>query len=421
MKDMKDIVIGNILIEPKGSFQLISALVGPYPIWYRVSSEYSIAPNDATCFLSSALVPAMLIGRDITVDPEYFISQNLMDNLDRIQEIFTCWNPIFKKISVQARTKTLNSSGVNCSAFFSGGVDGSYTLLKHKDILENLILINGFDFNMDSNTWRNMVERNQKIAKMMGKNLITIETNLKEFTAHFGLSRFANYGATLASVAQLLNVRDIYLSAALTYEYIIPDGSHPLLDPLWSTETCKLHHTGLESDRMKKVELVKNVPEVLSNLWVCWEDPRVNCGTCSKCIRTYIALKLSNIDDFPFQQAIRPKDICSVTIRNDEELSFFELFLTAANNRNKKLISKQLTKIILKYKFKAVVRYLDDKLLSSTLTHWKRQRIGIKDDLVDISLTARYTDKLMLRTIIEKLDGQKKYNSTICIGSVFFT
>jgi len=107
----------------------------------------------------------MLLGENIVVDEKYTVSEKLLTQLDAIQKIFNCWNPIFKFISVTSATKKIVASYLSASCFFSGGVDGSYLLIKHKDIIENLVLINGFDFNMDDITWQNMINRNTEILK----------------------------------------------------------------------------------------------------------------------------------------------------------------------------------------------------------------------------------------------------------------
>jgi len=113
----------------------------------------------------------------------------------------------------------------------------------------------------------------------------------------------------LASVGQLLNANTVYISAAVTYDQIHISGSHPLLDNLWSTESCEFHHTELEANRIQKIALIKQSPEILANLWLCWKDPKVNCGRCSKCVRTYISLLLSNAEGIPFALPVLLSDI----------------------------------------------------------------------------------------------------------------
>lgn len=387
--------ISNITIAKKLGQKKISANIGPYSLWFKFSDKIQLQSHDATPFLTSALLPAMLLGEDIIVDEKYTVSEKLLIQLNTIQEIFNSWNPIFKFISITAATKKIVASDLSVSCFFSGGVDGSYSLIKHKETIENLVLINGFDFDMDAITWQNMISRNVEIAKISGKRLITVETNLKAFTTNFYMARFVNFGASLASVGQLLNASTFYLSAATTYGEIHRSGSHPLLDSLWSTESCEFHHTGLEANRIQKIALIKQFPEILANLWVCWKDPKVNCGRCSKCVRTYISLLLSNTVGIPFAQQVRLSDIKKISIKSKEELSFFEAFYDAAEKNDMKEVKKYLAILLIKSKGKSFLRLLDRLLLNSIFQRWQKRRLGLLSQLTDISLELRYTDSHM--------------------------
>lgn len=411
--------IENIIVVYENDHINVSAQIGPYPLWFKFNNDFLIDPNDATCFLSNALIPAMLLGEDIVVSQQYHVSQKLLKNITKIQDVFNFWNPIFKKINITATSKILNNDAAGCGSFFSGGVDGSYTLLKYKKEIEYLILINGFDFNMDTNTWKTMVARTKKIATLTNKQLITVETNFKEFTSNFGLSRFSNFGSNLASISQLLNLKRCFISAADTFDHLFPSGSHVQLDYLWSTETCKIEHVGLEANRKDKLVLIKNAPNLLANLWVCWEDPKVNCGKCSKCIRTFVSLLLCNIDDFPFQQPILIKDVSNMIIKGSEELFFVEQFFLDSKKQNIKALTWQLAKLIFKLKSKLFLKDMDRYLFNSFFENWKRRKIAISDDMMGISVLPRYTDHYVCEEVKRNHMKQKPYKSQLGIGTIF--
>ncbi|TWX71035.1 hypothetical protein ESZ36_05225 [Colwellia demingiae] len=411
--------IENIMVVYENDHINVSAQIGPYPLWFKFNNDFLIDPNDATCFLSNALIPAMLLGEDIVVSPQYHVSQKLLKHITKIQDVFNFWNPIFKKINITATSKILNNDAAGCGSFFSGGVDGSYTLLKYKKEIEYLILINGFDFNMDTDTWKAMVTRTKKTATLTNKQLITVETNFKEFTSNFGLSRFSNFGSNLASISQLLNLKRCFISAADTFDHLFPSGSHVQLDYLWSTETCKIEHVGLEANRKDKLFLIKNEPNVLANLWVCWEDPKVNCGKCSKCIRTFVSLLLCNIDDFPFQQPILIKDVSNMIINGSEELLFVEQFFLEAKKQNIKALTWQLAKLIFKLKSKLFLKDMDRYLFNSVFENWKRRKIAISDDMIGISVLPRYTDHYVCEEVKLNHLKQKCHKSQVGIGTIF--
>jgi hypothetical protein len=72
------------------------------------------------------------------------------------------------------------------------------------------------------------------------------------------------------------------------------EGTHPDLDPLWSTESLDVVHEPCP-DRFEKTRAIAGVPAVLEALHVCSErrgDPG-NCGRCAKCVVTALALDAS--------------------------------------------------------------------------------------------------------------------------------
>ena len=98
----------------------------------------------------------------------------------------------------------------------------------------------------------------------------------------------------LASVGLLFQARfrTILISAAHTYADLGPWGSHPLLDPLWSTELTEFVHHGAHATRVDKCRVLANSEVAMRHLRVCWEnrEGRYNCGECEKCLRTMVNL-----------------------------------------------------------------------------------------------------------------------------------
>ncbi len=411
--------IGNIDVSEFESHTQVSGSIGRFPLWFKYSPGHRVDNEDATSFLIAALTPAMLLGEDVIVEDRYYVSEKVFNNIPLIQTIINCWNPIFKKIKVQARTSANMPRKTGCAAFFSAGVDSLYTLVKHRQKIDQLILVNGFDFNADATAWEVMIKRCQRIAGIYKKDLLVVETNLKEFNSFFNLSRFANFGATLSTIAQLMDFKTVFLNSADTYEKIFTSGSHPLLDPLWSTEVCEIIHTGLEADRTRKIELIKSDPHALHNLWFCLKDPNANCGKCNKCIRTYIALKLNGVDDFKFSNPVQISDIAKMSIDNEEILNFFEKFRNFACEQHQHDVDRQLRKLILKYKVKSFMKDIDTYVFNSKIQNWKRRRSKSQKELTNISVLPRYTDELMLRHTFQDLASRPTVESKVLSSSVF--
>ncbi|SMY03441.1 hypothetical protein BANT918_02833 [Brevibacterium antiquum CNRZ 918] len=86
------------------------------------------------------------------------------------------------------------------------------------------------------------------------------------------------------------------LPATYSYADQYPWGSHPLFDPLWSTEYLKVVHDGAEATRVEKTQRISDNPSAQQHLRICFQKKGdYNCGQCSKCIRTKIALELSGV------------------------------------------------------------------------------------------------------------------------------
>jgi len=251
------------------------------------------------------------------------ISPLLAGNLETICDIYAAWIDGHKvPLNFEISSNIANAaSGV--SLFFSGGVDSSYSLIKHQEEIDNLILVHGFDVPVvDTEAFALAETRVRETARLFDKRLIVVRTNLREEQPHIREGWGMYHGAALATVALALapSHGKVYIASSTSYPFLHPWGSHPLLDPLWSTEAVKIVHDGGET-RMNKLRVVIQYPEVLSRLRVCWENPRsYNCGLCGTCIKTMLGLRALGIEHcaaFPDtltpervrQQAILPRSI----------------------------------------------------------------------------------------------------------------
>src|SRR5207237_184203 len=179
----------------------------------------------------------------------------------------------------------------------SGGLDSFYTLLKHREEITHLILVHGFDMELRAVRRREQVANVLKRAAAdLGKPLIEVETNLRAFADRYVGWSEHYFGSALASVALLLSgvLGKVYVGASFTEEVSVPMpwGSHPHLDPLWSTEATKIVFDGMECGRPAKAARIADSEVALHSLRVCWESPdgTYNCGRCEKCLRTMVNL-----------------------------------------------------------------------------------------------------------------------------------
>lgn len=186
------------------------------------------------------------------------------------------------------------------------GVDSFYSLLKnerdHPDertTVTHLLSVHGFDAahgGWDERFPSDLLEGFQGVAAEKGKNLVPVVTNVRNVGARLAPWTMMHGGA-LASVALALGTAfsRVTIAASSTYANLVPWGTHPLLDPLWSTESLTVVHDGCEMDTIDKTWFVSESSLVMDWLRVCpGYGSEYNCGRCMKCQRTMIDLMLQD-------------------------------------------------------------------------------------------------------------------------------
>jgi hypothetical protein len=177
--------------------------------------------------------------------------------------------------------------GVAC--FFSGGVESLYTVLRHRDEITALVFVTGIDVLLGDVELRKTVSGSvQSAASKLGLPLIEVETDLKNFsdrTARWDLY----HGAALAAIGLLLAPQfgKIYIAGPDSWLRLYANGTHPLLDPLWSTEDFEIVPDP-EAERWEKLLFLAGCGFDCSDLRVCYENRggALNCGRCDKCVMT---------------------------------------------------------------------------------------------------------------------------------------
>jgi hypothetical protein len=258
-------------------------------------------------FLAAFLVPTMFLGEELAIQAP--VSIRLLDSLATVQIILNHWFPaILREVAVHA-PHVLKAAGPEerrgTASFFSGGVDSWYSLLKHSNEISALVTVKGFDIPFrDETVFNDLAAANQRIATAVGKEFIAVETNLRDcldptcaplgrrFDGDFW--GYQLHGAFLASVGLCLQrqFRRVIIPSSWPYHRLQPWGTHPLLDPLWSTGWTEFIHDGCERERLEKLRMVSRSPAALQHLRVCpvYTPGRYNCGACEKCLRTMLML-----------------------------------------------------------------------------------------------------------------------------------
>lgn len=283
-------------------------------VWFRFPAS-EIPPNPGDVMLCALLVPCMQAGEDLDIAAP--VSPGLMAAVPGIQDRMLAWYPSFRHARVRAPAGEITWNGnPRTAACFSGGVDSIYTALDPDLEADALVLVHGFEnpaHRLDLlRTTRDAVE---PAARFLGKEVMLVSTNLRSL-ADRGQPRwgprfngrffgFCWMGSFLAAVGHCLKGRfnRFVIPASMSLDALHPYGSHPHLDPLWSSEGLRIIHHGAGADRIRKIRhIVETSVEMVQWMQVCESNPpgETNCGTCDKCLRTRLALHLAGAGrDFP--------------------------------------------------------------------------------------------------------------------------
>jgi hypothetical protein len=199
-----------------------------------------------------------------------------------LQHLFTHWFPDrFAPVELSLLEAVLApapESSRGTAAFFSGGVDSFFTALELSGELDAVIHVTGFDHGIgrvDEPDEHTIDAAIACAADALGLELLRVRTNLRAFSDRFVLWGDHYVGSALATVATLLagRFRLVYVPATHTYDDLFPYGTHPLVEPLWSTDAVELRLHGCNVPRPAKITRVARSQAALDALRVCWHNP----------------------------------------------------------------------------------------------------------------------------------------------------
>jgi hypothetical protein len=155
-----------------------------------------------------------------------------------------------------------------------------------------------------------------------------------------GVWSYLHHGAALAAVvhAATRDPAQVFLAASFDVPHMVPWGSHPLVDPQYSSQRITLIHEGIRFSRLAKVREIAHSRFGLANLRVCPANAagRLNCGVCEKCIRTRLELLAAGIDESPaFGPSAMPAEqlASKLAIESEYQTAYYEEVQAALRGR----------------------------------------------------------------------------------------
>lgn len=288
----------------------------PQEIYYSTPEAHAGMISRATDpFLCSTVMAAAyeLESRVLFEDP---VCPLLLEGVRAALEYQQTARRDFRPIAIEGPTTdgprspmTTPTSGV----MFSGGLDSLATLQNNRrsfgpEDVEyfryGIVLSAGFDlFEISPGTayWSQL----EQIANSVDLELIPVRTNVRTLQPadHFFLSYL--FGPLLASLGHFLagGLTRVAIGSSGTPDREHLHGSHPDIDPLFSSGALTVIHDLDTTTRLEKSRSIAQWPEVRGKLRVCLRPPRpgresINCGECEKCVRTMLTfLALGHLDE----------------------------------------------------------------------------------------------------------------------------
>ncbi len=269
-------------------------------IWFRCLGRRLEVSGESV--VAALFLPVLVAGIEVECPLE--VDAEFSAGVARLESVFAGWCGVAQAGRIRSRATRAGGSvsGARTAAFFTGGVDSFDTLLFEGERLDALVYVHGFDVRLSDTALRQRVSESlREVAASAGKQLIEIESNLREFLDARGLSWIWAHGAGLAAVAHLLvgEFGRVLISSTQSLEAPDPWGSHPATDPLWSSSRLRIEHVGAARAREQKVEAIAGMELARRHLRVCYENRNgaYNCGRCEKCVRTMVALEVVGVLD----------------------------------------------------------------------------------------------------------------------------
>ncbi|MFZ5917479.1 MAG: hypothetical protein ACOYZ7_11125 [Chloroflexota bacterium] len=361
--------------------------------------------QDLSCnphaFLVGCIMPALQHGEK-RILVEGAICPELQDGLITAMAWIRHWydSPERRLVKIEAKTNatpSLPRIPKRAGSFLSGGIDSLATLrtnrlnypLEHPGSIKDCLLIYGQNIESDDRpeTFELAMHSLSEITQDAGITLIPVYTNTRslDYDTNFFLYKFQ--AAILSAVAHAFARR--FTTVTIASGDNIPGlhawGTHPILDPNFSSFDLRIRHDSNILSRFEKTKLVAEWNAALQHIKVCPSNwPGTNCGHCEKCLRTMLALLalgvLEQTRAFP-QIEITPEMINStVRIKSTTVFHYEELLPRLAEMGRNDLV-RAIENRIARYQaghsyhesaWKKKIKQFDQKYLQGRLARTKK-------------------------------------------------
>ncbi len=262
-------------------------------------------------FVVGCLVPAVHLGeKRLTVDGG--MCPGLREGLVTAMGILSHWSGgRYRPLAIEAgssREDPWPSTAHNAGLCLSGGIDSLAALrvnrLNYRPedpwYIKDGLMVHGFDIGGVAARGAKYPVFDRAMAAMTavaddaGITLVPVYTNVRHLCDERDLWLTYFFGAVLAAAGHALagRLRLLFIASSYDIPHLHPCGSHPMLDPEYSSQALLVRHRDLALSRLEKHRIVAEWPAAFNNFRVCLANvpDRLNCGRCEKCVRTMTEL-----------------------------------------------------------------------------------------------------------------------------------
>lgn len=277
---------------------------------FTYNIDVTTLPNNVAHIPFVALLAPIVWSTGLVLELET-LDSIFFESLTNIKELFSLYfNVSLKGIIRPQKLYCHNNLNDNHMMYYSGGVDATITLLDFKDIIQDVLIMKGFDRPLEEMISNQSEQYFHRTMPIKERTLIFVESpnlhniNYTRLNTDFGVPESnMNYWCcycvglyTFANAvvpAYLKNNYNIVLSSSYKDEDNVIYGASKIVIEQIQTSFCRMLSYGDKYSRMDKLMRIIQHRNVRSKvvLRVCKKGgiPN-NCCQCEKCARTILGL-----------------------------------------------------------------------------------------------------------------------------------
>ncbi|MFO7839175.1 MAG: hypothetical protein R6X08_06730, partial [Desulfosalsimonadaceae bacterium] len=244
----------------------------------------------ADAFLTGCIIPALHFGeKRIRVEGE--VCPVLLEGLETVMELMRIWTAgSYQPLDIEPG-KVSDGTGQGrlpkdrAGMFYSGGIDSIAALLlnmknypeNHPARVRDCFFVHGFDIGgvpargMKYHVFDRGLAAMENVASAAGVSTVAVYTNIRHLCddRDLWLKRF--FGAVLAAAGHAFSPRldMFYIASSYDLENLAQCGSHPMLDPEYSSFDLRIRHRDIAFSRLDKLKIAAGWEPALKNMRVC--------------------------------------------------------------------------------------------------------------------------------------------------------